>query len=96
MSLHPAKALYRDLFAAEAAHCEDQITLPTAWVERSTFMAACQRAGIDCPTNPIAFIAWEESIGLPAYVRRVIAAHHRLRGTKPAPSERAYRTRANH
>lgn len=71
-TLHPAKQLFRKLFLEAAS--TDNPNQPGYFVPRSFFHDQCRKAGIDCPENIVDAWNWEEQIGLPAFVKREIAA----------------------
>ena len=70
--LHPAKQLFRELFAKAASG--DNPYQPSYFVPRGYFYDQCRKAGIDCPENIVDAWNWEITIGLPKFVKREIAA----------------------
>lgn len=98
-TLHPALALYAELFQREAA-AGNNIETPTHWVKRNCFHAECRRRGIKCPDGFVDAVAWEESIGLTEFAHKVVAGHHKAHGTDFTPMEkgawRLYRKMKKH
>lgn len=70
MTLHPAKALFRELFWKAAS--PDNTQLPAYFVGRNVFHAECIKRGIDCPEGFIAACQWEEKIGMQRFVKAEI------------------------
>lgn len=81
-----AKALFRRLFDEEAK--SDPVNLPTYFVTRHVFHSECRKAGIPVPENFIAAVQWEESIGFPEFVHRIVAAYHKAHGSDFTPMEK--------
>ncbi len=80
-ALHPAKQLFRELFAKAAS--VDSPVLPQYYVPRAYFHDQCRKAGIDCPENVVDAWNWEIAIGLPQFVKREIAAWHKAKAAQP-------------
>lgn len=70
MALHPAKQLFRELFAKAAS--VDNPVLPEYFVPRFYFHDQCRKAGIPCPEGFIASLEWENELGMRDFVKREI------------------------
>lgn len=88
---HPAIELFTRLFQKAAS--PDNVYPPETCVNRWTFVTECKRAGIAVPDNPVEIWNWEEAIGLNRHARRLVAAYHRARGTKPGPGAQFWKIR---